>query len=205
MRRHGQRQDIQALQRLRPFQDWTRAELRILAGLTTRVSVPAGTRLASEGIAHRQWIVIEEGVALACRGGDVVGGLGPGSMIGELIGGGGGGGGGVGGGVGVSGGVSAWTVSTTTPSTLLVAGRQELAALRRHPLWNRFVSLATEPLAPAACSHEPEAEDPGADQVGTPGVGGDAGPSTDMTEMWAHLAELWKQLARHVPDSRANS
>ena len=66
------------------FADLDRKELELVAEITTEVTVPAGTVLAREGHAGHDAFVIVSGSVDISVGGNRVGSLGPGELVGEM-------------------------------------------------------------------------------------------------------------------------
>ena len=66
------------------FADLNAADLAHVESLCTKVTIPAGRKLATEGSRGREAFVIIEGAATVERGGSVVGDLGAGDIVGEI-------------------------------------------------------------------------------------------------------------------------
>ena len=75
---------IRTLRRVALFSDCTEDELRDVATLLDRISVPKGTRLLRQDDASRQFFVILSGYARITRDGVSLGTVGPGSFVGEM-------------------------------------------------------------------------------------------------------------------------
>ncbi len=66
------------------FSELEPEELARLAALATEESYPAGRALVREGDFSTELYVIEEGTADIARGGEVIGSVGPGDIVGEI-------------------------------------------------------------------------------------------------------------------------
>jgi CRP-like cAMP-binding protein len=88
------------------FERCSKRELAEIASLADELSLPAGRKLAAEGAAGHEFVVIVEGAADVKRGRRVVNRLGRGDFLGEIA--------------LVTGQKRTATVTTTEPSRLLV-------------------------------------------------------------------------------------
>ena len=97
------------------FQACTPAELDAIVSVTTLIDVPAGRVLCHQGERGDQGFVIVDGTAVVTVDGDPVAMLGPGEVFGEMA--------------LLDGGPRIATVTTTTPTRLLVSTRPEFHTL----------------------------------------------------------------------------
>ena len=103
------------ISRLPLFEGCSRRELRQVASLADELDVPTGTRLTAEGASAREFVVLVEGVADVTCDGELVNTLGPGDFLGEIS--------------LVTGGRRTATVTTRTPSKLLLLNAPAFRAL----------------------------------------------------------------------------
>jgi CRP/FNR family transcriptional regulator, cyclic AMP receptor protein len=75
---------IQGLRGLDLFASCSFAELAQIDRLGTPVDLAAGRTLTHEGAGARECFVVRDGYAVARRGGETVGAIGPGSIAGEM-------------------------------------------------------------------------------------------------------------------------
>jgi CRP-like cAMP-binding protein len=106
---------IERLSQVPMFSACSRKDLGAIAKYADELSVDAGAELIKEGEAGREFYIIVEGKASLSRGGREVAVLGPGSYFGELA--------------LLDGQKRDATVTTTTPTELLVVGIREFATL----------------------------------------------------------------------------
>ena len=66
------------------FADLSKKQLAKVSGLTTQLSVPAGTLLITEGAVGKEFILIVDGDAEVRRGEDKIATCGPGDYFGEV-------------------------------------------------------------------------------------------------------------------------
>ncbi len=90
-------------------------ELHRVASLMTRAQVPAGTTLTRQGTTGHEFIIILDGQAIVSRDGQEIATVSTGDFQGEIS--------------LLDGGPRTATVTTTTPTTVMVATRQEFMAL----------------------------------------------------------------------------
>ena len=107
---------VERLQSTSLFSNCTKGELRQIASITTTKDVAAGSVLAYQGTAGREFFIVMEGSATATRNGQVLARLGPGSFFGELA--------------LLDGGRRTATVVADTAMALLVLTRSEFTALQ---------------------------------------------------------------------------
>jgi CRP/FNR family cyclic AMP-dependent transcriptional regulator len=74
----------QHLGRVPLFAELSKKQLAKVSGLTTQLSVPAGTRLITEGAVGKEFILIVDGEAQVLRGEEKVATCGPGDYFGEV-------------------------------------------------------------------------------------------------------------------------
>jgi CRP-like cAMP-binding protein len=113
--RRGADKKIEALQGVWLFSTCSKKELRLLAGICDRVSVPAGERVVKEGEPGREFYVILDGAAEATAGTAVIARLGAGDFFGEMA--------------LLDGGPRSASVTTTDESDLLILTRGSFMAL----------------------------------------------------------------------------
>ena len=106
---------IELLKEVPLFAECTKRELTAIARLTTLVDVPAGKKLVAEGDRAHEFAVLVEGTAEVEQGGKKVNALGPGDFFGEIA--------------LVSDGPRTATVTTSSPTVLLVLTRQAFWSL----------------------------------------------------------------------------
>jgi CRP-like cAMP-binding protein len=106
---------IERLSQVPMFSACSRKDLGTVARYADELSVDAGEVLIAEGDAGREFYVIVEGKASLTRGGKEIAVLGPGSYFGELA--------------LLDGEKRDATVTTSTPTELLVVGIREFATL----------------------------------------------------------------------------
>jgi len=106
---------IERLSQVPMFSACSRKDLGVIAKYADELSVDAGTDLIREGETGREFYIIVEGKASLSRGGRELTVLGPGSYFGELA--------------LLDGQKRDATVTTTTPTELLVVGNREFVTL----------------------------------------------------------------------------
>jgi CRP-like cAMP-binding protein len=106
---------IERLSQVPMFSACSRKDLGLIARYAEELSVEAGRDLIREGDTGREFYVIVEGKARLTRGGREVAVLGPGSYFGELA--------------LLDGQRRDATVTTTTPTEVLVVGTREFVTL----------------------------------------------------------------------------
>jgi CRP/FNR family transcriptional regulator, cyclic AMP receptor protein len=99
------------------FAECSNRELGEIASLADELSLPAGRKLAAEGAAGHEFVVLVEGAADVKRGSRVVNRLGAGDFLGEIA--------------LVTGRKRTATVTTTEPSRLLVLTASSFRRLLR--------------------------------------------------------------------------
>jgi CRP-like cAMP-binding protein len=109
---------IDLIGRVPLFERCSKRELAEIASLADELSLPAGRKLAAEGAAGHEFVVIVEGAADVKRGGRVVNRLGCGDFLGEIA--------------LVTGQKRTATVTTTEPSRLLVLTAPAFRTLLRN-------------------------------------------------------------------------
>ena len=97
---------VDLIRRVPLFAECSNRELGEIASLADELSLPAGRKLAAEGAAGHEFVVLVEGAAEVERGGRVVNRLAAGDFLGEIA--------------LVTGRKRTATVTTTEPSRLLV-------------------------------------------------------------------------------------
>ena len=97
---------IELIRRVPLFAECSNRELGEIASLADELSLPAGRKLAAEGAAGHEFVVLVEGAAEVRRGSRVVNRLAAGDFLGEIA--------------LVTGRKRTATVTTTEPSRLLV-------------------------------------------------------------------------------------
>jgi CRP-like cAMP-binding protein len=111
---------IDLVARVPLFEHCSKRELADIAALADELSLPAGRKLAAEGAAGHEFVVIAEGAAEVKRRGKVVNRLRAGDFLGEIA--------------LVTGQKRTATVTTTEPSRLLVLTAPAFRSLLRdHP------------------------------------------------------------------------
>ncbi|HUZ98325.1 MAG TPA: cyclic nucleotide-binding domain-containing protein [Gaiellaceae bacterium] len=111
---------IELMARVPLFAQCSKRELAEIAALADELSLPAGRKLAAEGAAGHEFVVIAEGAADVKRRGRVVNRLRAGDFLGEIA--------------LVTGQKRTATVTTTEPSRLLVLTAPAFRSLLRdHP------------------------------------------------------------------------
>jgi CRP-like cAMP-binding protein len=111
---------IELIGRVPLFAQCSKRELAEIAALADELSLPAGRKLAAEGAAGHEFVVIAEGAAEVKRRGRVVNRLRAGDFLGEIA--------------LVTGQKRTATVTTTEPSRLLVLTAPAFRSLLRdHP------------------------------------------------------------------------
>jgi CRP-like cAMP-binding protein len=111
---------IDLVARVPLFEHCSKRELADIAALADELSLPAGRKLAAEGAAGHEFVVIAEGAAEVKRRGKVVNRLRAGDFLGEIA--------------LVTGRKRTATVTTTEPSRLLVLTAPAFRSLLRdHP------------------------------------------------------------------------
>jgi CRP-like cAMP-binding protein len=111
---------IELIGRVPLFERCSKRELAEIASLADELSLPAGRKLATEGAAGHEFVVIVEGAAEVKRRGRVVNRLRAGDFLGEIA--------------LVTGQKRTATVTTTEPSRLLVLTAPAFRSLLRdHP------------------------------------------------------------------------
>lgn len=99
------------------FERCSKRELREIASLADELDLPAGRKLTQEGATGREFIVLVNGAADVRRGGRRINSLGDGDFLGEIS--------------LVTGNPRSATVTTTTPSRLLVINARDFRRLLR--------------------------------------------------------------------------
>ncbi len=107
--RRGVDQKIELLQGVWLFSTCTKKELKLLAGISDRVTVPDGKVIVKEGDPGREFYVLISGAAEATAGGTVVSRLEPGDFFGEMA--------------LLDGGPRSATVTASGESDVLILGR----------------------------------------------------------------------------------
>ena len=97
---------IELLKRVPLFSECNKKQLAAIASLADLVDLAAGTELIREGARGREFMVIVEGASDVRRKGRKIDTIGPGDFIGEMA--------------LISGGPRTASVTTTTPTSLLV-------------------------------------------------------------------------------------
>ena len=97
---------IELLKKVPLFSHCNKKQLAAIASLADLVDLPAGTELIKEGARGREFMVIVEGAGDVRRKGRKIDTIGPGDFIGEMA--------------LISGGPRTASVTTTTPTSLLV-------------------------------------------------------------------------------------
>jgi CRP-like cAMP-binding protein len=97
------------------FQGLSRRQLAQVASLADEIDLPADRELTHEGATGTEFVVIVDGVADVTRNGELINKLGPGDFLGEIS--------------VVTGWPRTATVTTRTPSRLLVMSSQALRSL----------------------------------------------------------------------------
>jgi CRP-like cAMP-binding protein len=97
------------------FQGLSRRQLEQVATLADEIDLPADRELTQEGTRGQEFVVLVEGVADVTRNGELINTLGPGDFLGEIS--------------VVTGWPRTATVTTRTPSRLLVMSAQALRSL----------------------------------------------------------------------------
>jgi CRP-like cAMP-binding protein len=120
------------------FAHCSRAEVAEVAKIADEIDVEADRELTREGDRGREFFVLLEGSAIVRRGGRKVNTLGPGDFFGEIA--------------LVSRSPRTATVTTTTPSRLLVITDGRFRALLEHSprIQLRILEALADRLAPAA-------------------------------------------------------
>jgi CRP/FNR family transcriptional regulator, cyclic AMP receptor protein len=106
---------LQLIRRVPLFQGLSKQELGQVAGLADEVDLPAGRTLTTEGASGKEFVILVEGIADVSHDGEVVNQLGPGDFLGEIA--------------LVTGGARTATVTTRSPSKLLVMNAAAFRAL----------------------------------------------------------------------------
>jgi CRP-like cAMP-binding protein len=111
---------IELIARVPLFERCSKRELAEIASLADELALPAGRKLAAEGAAGHEFVVIVEGAAEVRRRGRLLNRLGAGDFLGEIA--------------LVTGQKRTATVTTTEPSRLLVLTAPSFRSLLRdHP------------------------------------------------------------------------
>jgi len=106
---------IELLSRVPLFQGLSKRQLAQVASLADEIELPPGRELTTEGATGTEFVVIIDGVADVTRNGELINKLGPGDFLGEIA--------------VVTGWPRTATVTTRTPSRLLVMSSQALRSL----------------------------------------------------------------------------
>jgi CRP-like cAMP-binding protein len=106
---------VDRLQDVALFSSCAERELTQIARASDEVSVDDGKEIVTEGTAGHEFYMIIDGTASVTRGGVLVAELGPGQYFGEMS--------------LLDGAPRNATVTATTPTTLLVLGQREFAAV----------------------------------------------------------------------------
>jgi CRP/FNR family transcriptional regulator, cyclic AMP receptor protein len=106
---------LQLIRRVPLFQGLSKQELGQVAGFADEVDLPAGRTLTTEGASGKEFVILVEGIADVSHDGEVVNQLGPGDFLGEIA--------------LVTGGARTATVTTRSPSKLLVMNAAAFRAL----------------------------------------------------------------------------
>ena len=106
---------IELLSRVPLFQGLSKRQLAQVASLADEIDLPPDRELTHEGATGREFVVIIDGVADVTRNGELINKLGPGDFLGEIS--------------VVTGWPRTATVTTRTPSRLLVMSSQALRSL----------------------------------------------------------------------------
>jgi CRP-like cAMP-binding protein len=106
---------IELLSRVPLFHGLSKRQLAQVASLADEIDLPAGRELTHEGATGTEFVVIVDGVADVTRNGELINKLGPGDFLGEIS--------------VVTGWPRTATVTTRTPSRLLVMSAQALRSL----------------------------------------------------------------------------
>jgi CRP-like cAMP-binding protein len=109
---------IELIARVPLFEHCSKRELAEIASLADELALPAGRKLAAEGAAGHEFVVIVEGAAEVKRRGRLVNRLGAGDFLGEIA--------------LVTGQKRTATVTTTEPSQLLVLTAPAFRSLLRN-------------------------------------------------------------------------
>jgi CRP-like cAMP-binding protein len=97
---------IELIKRVPLFQHLSKRELAEVAALADELDLPEGRALTRQGQRGQEFVVLVDGVADVTRNGKIINKLGPGDFVGEIA--------------LVTGRLRTATVTTRTPSTLLV-------------------------------------------------------------------------------------